>query len=135
MYYFCTEQLKYCKVCVSLLYYLIYILCHRLHGQPEHAEVIFNRPKDLQALTCCTSIYALFLRENDGVSHVFKHLYCYPHNKWHFIRTSSQAFSTCTCISSVTELSVSPHLQDFVKISFLIPNIMKKQFNSKIGCV
>lgn len=52
----------------SLLYYLIYILCHRLHGQPE---VIFNRPKDLQALICCTSIYALFLRENDGVSHVF----------------------------------------------------------------
>lgn len=65
---FCTEQLKYCKVCVSLLYSLIYILCHRLHGQPE---VIFNRPKDLQALICCTSIYALFLRENDGVSHVF----------------------------------------------------------------
>lgn len=132
MYYFCTEQLKYCKVCVSFLYYLIYILCHRLHDQPE---VIFNRPKDLQALICCTSIYALFLRENDGVSHVFKHLYCYPHNEWHFIRTSSQAFSTCTCISSVTELSVCPHLQDFVKISFLILNIMKKQFNSKIGCV
>lgn len=63
---------------------------------------------------------------------MFKHLYCYPHNKWHFIRTSSQAFSTCTCISSVTELSLSPHLQVFVKISFLIPNIMKNNLIQKL---
>lgn len=50
----------------------------------------------------CTYIlhkYTLYLRENDGVSHACQHLYCYPHIKWHFIYTSSQAFSTCTCIS------------------------------------